>query len=188
MTTLTDLRVRNLIDDKDYIARRRDLEIALAAVEDRRAALERGRNWIEPGQLVVSFNNRALSWFRFGSDNVKRLIAETVGSNYVLLDKKLSGEAVKPFMLRVEQPIALYRCGYVDDIRTRFEHGDPELLKLIEKVREIKAMVETEGLREAPLVPEAHARGSSRGLGVRDSAPSPRQRKAPPLTPPSSDA
>src|SRR6266849_6960310 len=106
--TLTDLRVRGLIDDADYLSRRRDIELERAATEERRVQAERADNWFEPAELLISFRNRAASWFRRGTEEIKRLILVTIGSNYRLTDKRLSGEARKPFTLRVEQPVRLY--------------------------------------------------------------------------------
>ena len=188
LSTLTDLRVRSLIDDEDYLARKRDVEIALAAVADRRLGAVRHRDWIEPGQLLISFNNRAMSWFRSGTEAIKRQIVGAVGSNYTLTGKKLNGEAVKPFSLRVEQPTLLYWCGYADDIRTRFELGEPQLLTLIEKVRAIKAMVEAEDYTTDHRPREVDAQGASTVRAVRRTAPAHRQSTVPRHIPPAADA
>lgn len=227
LSTLTGLRVRDLISDDEFLAQRRDVESQLAAAEERRANMKRQRDVIEPGQLLVSFNNRAIAWFRRGNDMIRRQIANAVGSNLVLTDKKLNGEAVKPFSLRVEQPTVLYWSGcddhsrtflepcasqahmhsaedrgptsdessarktrlseYVEDIRSRFERSDTELLNLIEKVRIIKAMVEAEDRTEAPLLPAVYARAASKGSRAKGSDPLRRQPKVPRRIPPSSD-
>ena len=227
LSTLTDLRVRSLLGDADYLARRRDLELDLAGARNRRVKTESLSNWIEPGQLLISFNNRAIAWFQRGSEAIKRHIVSALGSNFVLIDKKLSGEAVKPFSLRVEQPMLLYWCGcgddsrtviepcaqeahahgggdrsrtddescarearlsqYVEDIRARFERGDPELLNLIEKVRAIKAMVEAEDRMEGALLPVVYARASSKGSVAKGIGPSLRQPRTARRTPPSSE-
>jgi len=160
VANLKTLRIRDLIDDKDFVARLDELTIAEAAIADRRAKAEESRDWIEPGKLLVSFNNLAISWFRHGTEAIKRHIVDAVGSNYTLTYKKLNGEAVEPFALRAEQPQFLYWCGYVDDVRTRFEQSDPKLLDLIEKVRAIKAMVEEAARTEVRLLSEAHEQES----------------------------
>jgi len=148
--TLTDLRVRGLIDDADYLSRRRDIELERAATEERRVQAEQADNWFEPAELLISFRNRAVSWFRRGTEETKRLILVTIGSNYRLTDKRLSGEARKPFTLRVEQPLCLYWWRQGDDVRTQFESSDPELLQIIANIKKLKAMVEEVGCAAAP--------------------------------------
>ena len=110
VSILTDLRVRSLIDDDELLAKRRVLDLERIAIEERLVNIEREPNWFELSGLIISFRNRALAWFHAGSDDVKRLILQTIGSNYRLTDKKLTGEAMKPFTWRVEETQVLYRC------------------------------------------------------------------------------
>ncbi len=112
LSTLTDLRVRGLIQDEEYMARRRDIELATAAAEDRMKTIESGPEWFEPAQLLVSFSKQALDWFAHGTDDIKRSIVSAVGSNFTLADKQLRGEAKNPFSLRVEEPTVLYRSEH----------------------------------------------------------------------------
>lgn len=142
LSTLTDLRVRSLIGDDEYLARRREIEVVQIATEERLSKAESAADWFEPAQLLILFCNQAISWFTHGTNDIKRHIANSVGSNYTLMNKKLNVEARKPFSLRVEQPRILYRCGFVDDVRTRFESQEPEFLALLDDIREVKAMVE----------------------------------------------
>ena len=163
LSELTTLRVRTLIDDEDYLARRRESEVACAALKEREQKADQEADWFEPAELLILFCNRAVAWFRSGTNEIKRLIVVTVGSNLRLSDKKLSGEARKPFMHRVEEPLSLYWCGSGDDVRTRFEPlmHDPEFQEIIGNIKKIKSMVEEAECMEAPLPPEGGARGSS---------------------------
>lgn len=111
LSALTDLRVRELIKDDEYVARRREIEVAVIATEERLQKLERGADWFEPAQLLVSFRKQALDWFSSGTDEIKRNIVTAVGSNFTLTDKKLDGEAKRPFELRAEEPQFPYRSG-----------------------------------------------------------------------------
>lgn len=112
LSTATDLRVRNLIEDEEYLARRREIEMEVIASEERLKTIENSPDWFEPAQLLISFRNQAMSWFSAGADEVKRNIVFCIGSNFTLTDKKLYGEAKKPFTLRVEEPQFLYTQGW----------------------------------------------------------------------------
>lgn len=142
ISTLTDLRIRGLVTDEDFLARRRELELEFAASEDRLKRIEEERSWFEPALLLTSFLRQAIDWFATGTDNVKREIVSAIGSNYKLKEEKLDGEAKKPFLVRAEEPLSSYMSCFVNDIRTRFESKDPEFMKLLDQVREIKAHVE----------------------------------------------
>ncbi|HSF56871.1 MAG TPA: hypothetical protein VLD83_02270 [Candidatus Binatia bacterium] len=52
--------------------------------------------------------------------------------------------------------------GFVDDVRTRFESRDPELLEMIGNIKKLKATVEEVGRTADPLCREACAQQSSR--------------------------
>ena len=181
LSRLKDLRVQGLTDEADFIARKNGIELAQSAAQDRRAKAALHQGWIEPGRLLVSFSSVAFDWFCHGSDVLKREIADSLGSNYTLIDKKLSGEAVKPFVLMAEQPQLLYWCGTGDDnripieqlvneatqgqyalyMRKHYLEGDRALLQLIAKVRAITARAEAEGLPKVHPPPEVDE-GTSR--------------------------
>lgn len=146
-SNLTDLRIRGLINDAEYLARRQKLDLERTTFEERRAKALEGENWFEPAKLLLSFRNRAVSWFSHGPNDVRRLILKTVGSNLFLTNKEVSGEARKPFTLRVEQPVFLYGRVHINDVRTRFEPymqliHDPEYQQIIANIKLIKTMVE----------------------------------------------
>lgn len=184
LRTLTDLRVRSLIGDEEYLSRRREFDIEHAALDDRERASEKTISWFEPAELLISFCNRATDWFHHGSDEMKRLILVTVGSNLRLTDKKVSGEARKPFTLRVEEPQILYWCARGDDVRTRFEPflDDPEFGQIVENMKTIRTMAEEVVYMESPLPPADGAREPSRGREADGDVPSHHQRKSPPRT------
>lgn len=167
LSVLTDLRVRALIDDDEYLARRRDLDAERAALDERQQTALQERDWFEPAELLISFRNRAVSWFRSGTNEVKRMILTTIGSNFVLRDKRVSIEARKPFTLFVEEPRFLYWCGDGEDVRTRFESvvHDPTLVEIAEKIRRIKAAVAEES-GAPPQIPGADGPISSRDASV----------------------
>jgi DNA invertase Pin-like site-specific DNA recombinase len=133
LANLTNLRVRDLIDDDEYLRRRKEVEIAQTALAERGEQLDGARAWIEPAELLISFRSQAIFWFLNGSDDIKRQIATTLGSNFSLTGKKLNGEAMKPFALEAKNSEFLNRCGCGEHNRTpteqrtaRIEHEKSE--------------------------------------------------------------
>lgn len=177
LTNLNDLRIRDLVTDGDFLVRKRDLEIELAATGERVTNIEKNESSFEPSMLLISFQKQAVNWFRRGTDNLRREIATAVGSNYVLKEEKLTGEAKSPFSLRVEEPRFSYMSRYVYDIRTRFEQKDPELMDLLNRVERITSMAEEEARREALRVPEPDARESRRDSLARYTDALPRRKR-----------
>lgn len=133
--TLTDLRVRSLINDDEFVKRRQSLLIEQAGLSERMLKKEEATSWFEPLSSVVSFSNKAVLWFEQGEPETKRLILETVGSNYVLTNKKLNIEAAKPFVVFAKSPYIFDLCGVVKDVRTLIEQGDPETARAVHNIR-----------------------------------------------------
>jgi DNA invertase Pin-like site-specific DNA recombinase len=166
---LRDLYAHGHLSEAELLAKCRPLDVERASFVARSTTLAKPEEWIEPAALLISFNDRAAAWFTRGGEAVKRQIARTVGSNLTVYDKKLRGEATKPFVLRAEEPLVLYGCTQPYDIRTRFEHNDPELLKLIEEVREtIRLVAEDEAAGVLPHLspPVVSVRRGRRRRGV----------------------
>ena len=191
-SAVVDLRVDHHISEEDFVERARALDLELATAIERRDRALMDQNWFEPARALVSFNAQAISWFRRGNDDVKRQIVSTVGSNYMLSDKKLRGEATKPFGLRAEQVVSPYRCTDGDDIRTRsnqearekpplspylayvkqaWSARDPQFLALLEQIRAITEVMATPEVARSPHPPAVRARASKRGSTARGIAP-----------------
>ncbi len=122
ISTLTDLRIRGLIADTEFIERRTVLQSSLSRLQQSLQTAD-SKNSIEPEQLLLLFSNRAISWFRNGDDEARRMLLATVSSNLFLKDKKLSIQAKKPF-----QKVAKFACltrqlQALDDIRTTILEG-----------------------------------------------------------------
>jgi site-specific DNA recombinase len=119
LRVLVDLRVRDMIDDAEYLEQRRKLQGQ--EVRMREAASRRAMEpplWLELGQSVIMFRKYAADWFRAGISEDKRLILKTVGSNSVLADKKLSVHARFPFKW-IENPDDFPRwCAIVEALGT----------------------------------------------------------------------
>lgn len=97
LENLTRLRVRDLIDDVEYVKQRQELERDRIKAAQGLQTIGESADWIEPARLLVSFNSQAASRFTSGDLASKRLILEITGSNLVLKDGNLSIDAQKPF-------------------------------------------------------------------------------------------
>jgi site-specific DNA recombinase len=160
LSTLTDLRLRGVIEDDEYLSKRRDLVFERAGLTERQGKVAKFDLWFELGAELQSFRRRAISWFTAGTHQTKRMILQTVGSNFRLTDKKLSYEARKPFTLRAEEPSSLLKWAGDDDVRTLFERLDPSLLDLLQPLREIRTMAE----KEAHMNPYPPMEDDERGI------------------------
>jgi site-specific DNA recombinase len=102
---LVDLRLRDMIDDTEYLQRRNILQREALRL---REAIDRASTeppiWLELGRKVVLFRKYAADWFRAGNLEDKRLILKTVGLNSVLGGRILSIQARIPFN-RAKKPI-----------------------------------------------------------------------------------
>lgn len=133
--TLTDLRVRSLIDDDEFLRRRQILQAEEAGMKERLAKMNTVQEWFEPTELLISFSKCLVSWFLKGGDEIKRLILETVGSNFTLIDKKLNIEAMKLFMQLGNTHSNPQLCGVVKNLRTLIEQNDPEIMRVVRNIR-----------------------------------------------------
>lgn len=141
LENLTTLRIRDLITDEEFLNRRQKLQFEQLKLRQNLEKVCKSASWFEPARLVVSFSNRAISWFAHGDPETKRLILEIVGSNLALKDKKLLIEAAKPFHRRDKSGSISSWCAFVEDVRTFSEkpasearvHKIQKLLDLVEK-------------------------------------------------------
>ena len=97
LDNLTKLRIRDQITDEEFTKERRELERQQLRMKQALTSQKNDHAWLEPAQMVISFDKRALSWFKEGDVQTKRLILGIVGSNLVLYDRKLNIDGRKPF-------------------------------------------------------------------------------------------
>lgn len=135
LNNLTKLRIRDHITDEVYLKERKELEAEQIKVAQRLETLAQLDPRFEPGQMLLLFNNNAVSWFRNGSRHDKRLILTTVGSNLVLRDKKLSIDVTKPFRTWSKTDKNSTVCSYVKEVRTFV--GDPKQRSIVEEIHEL---------------------------------------------------
>lgn len=115
---LTGLRLRSLVTDEEFIARRGELQNEELRVRQRIDGMEENRGRFEPFIDLVSFRNRAADWFLSGDIQSKRLILETIGSNLSLKGKIISIAAKEPFAPLAKSVSSPHRLGVGDDVRT----------------------------------------------------------------------
>ncbi len=168
--TLTDLRVRCLLDDAEFLLRRQKLLTDQISFKERLGKLEMQTSWFEPAELLISFSNRAASWFQHGEDQVKRLVLETAGSNYTLTSKKLNADTTKPFVMFANSPSFFSWRGFVDDVRTLIQSGDPETMRVIHNIRLLQEKMQSQKVIEKATEAEQHQRPrvSAEGGAVHD--------------------
>lgn len=135
LDNLTKLRIRDLLTDEEYMRQRQELERKQIQIAQGIKTANECDDRFEPAQMLVSFSNRAVSWFEAGDLRTKRLILEIVGLNPLLKDKKLSIDARKPFR-RWSNPGNISEwSSFVKDVRTLSDAG--ELAAIMVNVREV---------------------------------------------------
>jgi site-specific DNA recombinase len=146
LDNLTKLRVRDLIDDAEFIRQRQELERERLRLSQRLDNLVDAETWLEPARVFVSFSNRAVSWFTRGDLETKRLILGVTGSNLTLKDKILRIEAKKPFKSWEKPPSITNLCAALEDVRT-LRH-DPAFLHTLNILRRLFQKLEPETIKD----------------------------------------
>jgi len=134
---LTTLRLRDLIGDDEFALARQRIEDEGRKLVASRQSAEAEKSWIEPAEIFISGCNRLVFWFREGEGRTKRQIAEVVGSNPILIDRKLICEAAFPFMATSESIPHPNQLAVLDAVRTLWFKQDPRLLRALEVFREL---------------------------------------------------
>ena len=136
-SSLTDLRVRSLIEDEEYVAKRATLAAQADRLEEElRKRTEQPDYWFEPSRAVISLCVYAISWHRHGSPQDRRLLLNSIGSNLSLQGRKLSICAKKPFVRVPKARDSLYLCTFVDAIREM--SSDPEFKAAVAAIQELE--------------------------------------------------
>jgi len=119
---LLDLRLRGLVTDEEFAAKKRDLVTEQLQLRERLGHEDGSAlQWFEPAQRAFIFANEAPKRFGSASGAGKREIVLTLGSNFSLSDRVLRVEAKKPFHLLRERLATNRHLGVVVGIRTFFQ-------------------------------------------------------------------
>jgi site-specific DNA recombinase len=139
LNNLTAMRIRDMIDDSQFLEERATLEAAQIGYTQELQNAANQIAWFEPFEDISLFRNRAIECFRNGDDEIKRLILKTVGSNPTLTDRKLNIQAKKPFRPVHKSDDFLSLRAFVEDVRTSWIEHDPELQQVLENIRTVNA-------------------------------------------------
>ena len=139
---LTKLRVRDLLSDDEFASERKALQNERLRLTLQLEAGQSSGDWIEPARMLVLFSNRAVSWFSEGNHEIKRLILAVAGLNPTLGDRQLNIDARKPFQRRSRA--VDFRLGWsvVEDVRTRWQAHDLELMETVAALKQLGSLVE----------------------------------------------
>ncbi len=145
---LTDMRARSLIDDTEFVENRETAQRELLRLKQSLADFEAKKaDWFEPAKAVLSFSNRTVVWFREGTDEEKRLIVHSVGSNLWLCRRIANVQARKIYRYVPKKTAIPTWCAFKNNIRKMV--GKVELEETLSAIRKL------EGLR------------ALRGVGIR---------------------
>lgn len=151
LSVVTDLRIRDHIQEEEFIARRRRLELEITTAQECLEKANGDESWLEPAVTMISFSKCAVSWFLAGDDEIKRIIIKTVGSNPILLDRKLSIDKAKPFITLSNFDSSRSRLACLREVRTLVEQKDEATMNVIQSIKKL----ETDKNLIAPrLIPE----------------------------------
>lgn len=139
LRTVTDLRVREIIDDEELLSRRQTLTIQkLERQQSLKASIQRQER-SELLRTLESFSNRAADCFHNGDDECKRLVFVATASNPTLTGKILSVEARKPFVQCFKSSRTCEMLAGGERIRTLDDLKDSEIAEIVEVVRKLDA-------------------------------------------------
>ena len=137
LDTITDLRIRSILDDDEFMRRRLDLTRVRLGLVEKRDALVDNVDWVEPLRTLLSFSDKAVEYFSGGDDAQQRLVLITTSSNPTLSDGILSIEARKPFVQWGSNPTKSGMRRFVYDVRTLFETNARECQDMIADIQRI---------------------------------------------------
>jgi DNA invertase Pin-like site-specific DNA recombinase len=160
---LIEMRTRDLIDDSEFVGKRREMQAEVlrlrGAVEARNMDADKLR--LELADCVILFRKYSADWLSDASAAEKRLILQTVGSNSVLTDGKLSIQAGFPFEVVDDDPKFLVWSAQVEHIGTDPAQKD-RVERLISAVRYLEACSKArhQGTAPPPAPSQANPRRS----------------------------
>ncbi|MCI3133124.1 recombinase family protein [Phenylobacterium aquaticum] len=160
ISQLLDLRLRDLIGDEEFVARRTELQRTAIDLAQRLEAQDRQVDLIPPFRTLVSASHLAGEMFFKVDDETKRLILRTMCSSHPLLKGKiLSLEAAKPFAEVARLAACPRQRAGVDTFTT------PEALALMDSLTE-----EGRRPRVGTLVSALESQGRARPKVTRNAA------------------
>lgn len=120
---LTTMRIKDFITDEEYLSQRNKLILEKESLKLRLQKDTKNQDWLELTKKSFIFSSRAKFWFTKGNLEQKRLILTSIGSNFLLRDKKIRIQLLKPFSMIEEGLKNRSWCPLVHDVRTFFDEG-----------------------------------------------------------------
>lgn len=119
---LVSLRVRDLLDDQDFITRKQSLAERRMALELRLKAAERSETPVTTDvEATFRFAAKAAEMFRSGTTVQRRKILEAVGSNHMLTSRKVALGLAIPFQEIADSRASFNWRATWDVVRKWFE-------------------------------------------------------------------
>lgn len=119
LSELTGLRLRQLLSDEEFLARRESLTEESLRLQSKLKSQPSGGDPIEPLINVIRLSVCALDWYRRADNVTKSRLLKLAGSNPLLIAKKLSIQAAKPFIALARMAKSPRLLAAVDNDRTR---------------------------------------------------------------------
>ena len=137
LDNLTNLRIRDLIGDNEFISRKDVLQNEITKIRQKLSENQnRGQNWVEMVELAFNFATLAQRKFTEGSYQEKREILSALGLTYTLKDGKLTIDPIEWLFpisnLLKNQPIEITRLEppVLCQRQTKNRALDPDFVKV----------------------------------------------------------
>lgn len=144
LENLTTMRMRDLIDDSEFIKKKNGLMKSLLSLKQNLEKSHKQKNRFEPSKMCADFNHRAKYWFENGDEEIKRLILKTAGLNPTIKDKKLLIKAKKPFRALANVRTFPLLWAVIDDIANMDGHCGFKATLL--DIKKLKSLAEEQDL------------------------------------------
>jgi len=118
LSNLTDLRLKELVDDDEFLDRREQLQIDLSTAQERLQKTQQPTVTFEPAHALSFFLFQAKNCFLASDDEGKRRLLKILCSNPSLRQRKALLTPKKPFEKVCKSAKFTRRCGSVSHTRT----------------------------------------------------------------------
>ncbi len=122
--TILQMRMDELISNDEFKDQRSKLQFEQKKLVEQIEKLGNVNVWFAPFKDYLEARKQAIKWFENGSLEVKRLIMKSVGSHAMIMDKKLSIQAAKPFFQIPKNATNGDLLGVVQSFRKHYGHCD----------------------------------------------------------------
>lgn len=118
LSNLKKLRIRDLLDDAEFLEERQNLTRERIRVAQELESLKTADERFEPARLLIAFNKHAALRFRKSAPEEKRFILQILGSNPRLQDRELKIDVAKPFRRWSDSSDSTDLRAFLQEVRT----------------------------------------------------------------------